>query len=235
MQTIDWLWLIHPVLAVVVVYPLLGIVLRLAQQTRQRRLKQAKTPPTSGRDHADLGRWLATTVVAIELVALSVVIATKHPLSAFEGGAGRLVLLVLVLLGTTAALVLLWRAKAAPYRATFALLCWIGVIGLGMQPEVWRLSDNPLDPAFWQSHFWGGVGLTGLLLFGVAARPEILRSLPWRRLHLTASALAGLLLLAQGISGPRDLLEIPLNWQKPAIATCDFVRQVCPPLQPPAG
>ena len=32
MQTVDWLWLIHPALAVVVVYPLLGMVLRLARR-----------------------------------------------------------------------------------------------------------------------------------------------------------------------------------------------------------
>ncbi|MEB3264514.1 MAG: DUF4079 family protein [Synechococcus sp.] len=235
MQTVDWLWLLHPALAVVVVYPLVGMVVRLAQQTRQRQLQQAKTPPTSGRDHADLGRWLAAAVLGIELIALVVVIGTK----VFSPGATpdplRLALLLLVLAGTVAAFLLLWRAKAAPFRASFALLCWAGLIGLGLQPEVWRVSDNPLEGAFWQSHFWGGIGLTGLLLFAVAARPEILRSLRWRRLHLTASALAALALLAQGISGPRDLLEIPLSWQKPAIEACDFARQVCPAVQPPPG
>ena len=30
LQTVDWLTLLHPVLAVVLVYPLLGMVLRLA-------------------------------------------------------------------------------------------------------------------------------------------------------------------------------------------------------------
>ena len=38
MQTVDWLWLIHPALAVVVVYPLLGMVLRLARQRPTRAL-----------------------------------------------------------------------------------------------------------------------------------------------------------------------------------------------------
>jgi hypothetical protein len=50
LQAVDWLMLLHPVLAVVLVYPLLGMVLRLAAQTRDRRLNQAKLPPTVGRD-----------------------------------------------------------------------------------------------------------------------------------------------------------------------------------------
>ena len=139
MKSVDWLWLLHPALAVLLVYPLLGMVLRLAQQTRDRRLTQAKHPPTVGRDHADLGKWLAGSVVAIVLVALAVVIATKHPLSAFEGGAARLGVLVVVLLGSVVALVTLWRVKRPMYRASFALLCWVGVIGLGLQSEVFRL------------------------------------------------------------------------------------------------
>ena len=28
MTTVDWLWILHPVLAVVLVYPLLGVVAR---------------------------------------------------------------------------------------------------------------------------------------------------------------------------------------------------------------
>jgi hypothetical protein len=62
------------------------------------------------------------------------------------------------------------------------------VIGLGLQPEVFRLSDTPFDPAFWQSHFWGGIGLSGLMLFSVACRPEIHKHLRWRRLHVSATA-----------------------------------------------
>jgi hypothetical protein len=225
MTSIDWLWIIHPALAVVLVYPLLGMVLRLAQQTRQRRIAKAKHPPSVGGEHADLGRWLAAAVIGIELVAFAVVIITKVP-SALSPG--RAALLLLVLAGTVAALLALWRVKQAPYRAAFALLCFAGMLGLGLQPEVWRVSDNPLEPAFWQSHFWGGMGLTGLMLFSVAARPEILRKLRWRRLHLSANILAALIFLAQGISGPRDLLEIPLSWQKPTIYACDYQARTCP-------
>lgn len=228
MNSVDWLWLLHPALAVVLVYPLLGMVLRLARQTRDRRLTQAKHPPTVGRDHADLGQWLATAVVAIVLIAEAVVIATKHPLGAFEGGLPRLAVLVLVVVGSVVALALLWRVKQPSYRASFALLCWAGTIGLGLQPEVFRRSDNPLDPLFWQSHFWGGIGLVGLMLFSVACRPEIHRHLRWRRLHISANALAALLFLAQGLSGLRDLLEIPLSWQKATVYACDVQAMRCP-------
>ena len=232
MQTVDWLWLIHPALAVVVVYPLLGMVLRLARQTRDRRVLHCKLPPTVGRDHADLGQWLTAAVVGVVLIAETVVIATSKPLVAFEGGMGRLVQLLLVLIGSVIAFAALWRVRKPPYRASFALLTWFGMIGLGLQPEVFRRSDNPLDPVFWQSHFWGGIGLAGLMLLSLAVRPEIHRDLRWRRLHLSLNVLATLIFLAQGLSGPRDLLEIPLSWQKPTIYSCDFQQRTCPPPAP---
>lgn len=233
LQTVDWFWLIHPVAAVVIVYPLLGMVLRLGLQARARRLGQTKLPVTAGRDHADLGRWLTAAVVAAVLVALVVVIASKVLLGDDPIDLPRMGLLALVTAGTTVSFVCLWLVKRAVYRGSFALLCWIGLIGLGLQPEVWRLGDNPFQPAFWQSHFWGGIGLCGLMLFSLAAKPETQRSLRWRRLHLSANVLAAVVFLAQGISGPRDLLEIPLHWQKPAIFSCDFQARVCPAVPAP--
>jgi len=224
----DWLWILHPALAVVLIYPLIGMVVRLAWQTRQRRVAQVKHPPMVGRDHSDLGRWLAAGVVLLVLIALPVAIATKAPPADFSGGAGRAIQLSIVLLGTGTSLVALWRSKAAALRLSFSLITWIGVLTLGAQPEVWRLSDDPLSSAFWQSHYWAGVAVTGLMLFSLAARPEILRDLRLRRLHVTASMLAALLFVMQGITGTRDLLEIPLSWQKPAVYACDFDLQRCP-------
>jgi len=232
--TIDWLWILHPLLMVVIAYPLLGGVLLLARRTRRRRLGQSRLPASSGSEHSDLGRLLATAVLAISLVALLVVIGTARPLDQFSGGAARLALLLLVALGTALALAALLRLRGAAYRAVFALLCWIGMLGLGSQPEVWRLSDDPLSASFWQSHYWGGAGLIGLLLFSVAARPEIARSLRWRRLHVSANVLAALIFVAQAISGSRDLLEIPLSWQKPVIYACDPVARICPAAAPAA-
>lgn len=234
MTPIDWLWILHPLLMVVIAYPLLGIVLFLARRTRLRRLGQSRLPASSGAEHTDLGRALAAAAVAITLVALVVVITTKTPLAQFAGGPSRLALLALVAVGTALALAALLRVRLAVLRGVFALLTWIGMLGLGSQPEVWRLSDDPFSPAFWQSHYWGGAGLIGLLLFSVAARPEIQRSLRWRRLHVSANVLAALLFLTQAATGTRDLLEIPLSWQKPTIYACDPVRQVCPTPAPPA-
>ena len=55
------------------------------------------------------------------------------------------------------------------------------------------------------------------MLFSFGAQPEILRDLRLSRLHVTANVLAVLLYIWQGITGIRDLLEIPLSWQKPTI------------------
>ena len=233
MQPVDWLWILHPALAVVVIFPLIGMVLRLGLQTRRRRLEQAKLPPSVGREHKDLGQWLAAGVVVLVLVALTVVIATKAPPAEFAGGPGRAGLLLLVLLGTLAALAALWRVHREVYRFIFAVLTWVGVLGLGSQPEVWRLSDDPLTAAFWQSHYWAGAGVVGLMIFSLGARTEIQRQPGWRRLHVSASVLAGVLFVVLGITGTRDLLEIPLSWQKDHLGACDWGQRVCPPPVPP--
>ena len=234
MAGVDWLWILHPFLAVVLVYPLVGVVVRLAIQTRARRLQNQKLPVTVGRDHSDLGRWLAAAVVLLVLVALSVVIGTKAPLVQFEGGLARAIQLLLVLFGTIVSLLALWRCTRPGLRLAFSLITWAGVLGLGAQPEVWRLSDNPFTPAFWQSHYWAGVGVTGLMLFSLGARAEILRDIRIRRLHVTANVLAALLFLTQGLTGTRDLLEIPLSWQKSTIYRCDFNAKTCSSLDPNA-
>ena len=60
---------------------------------------------------------------------------------------------------------------------------------------------------------WAGVAVVGLMLFSLGARQEILRQLRWRRIHVAANLLVALLFVIQGITGTRDLLEIPLRWQ----------------------
>ena len=154
MTALDWLWILHPALAVVVVYPLLGVVMRLAWQTRQRRVAKQKHPPTVGRDHSDVGRWLAASVVWLVLIALAVSIATKVPLADFAGGVTRAAQLLVVLLGTSASLIALWRCQAAVFRFSFGLLTFIGVQTLGAQPEAWCVSDDLFSSEFWQFHDW---------------------------------------------------------------------------------
>ena len=67
-----------------------------------------------GRDHSDLGRWLAAGVVLLVLIALTVVIATKSPPTDFSGGAGRAIQLLIVLLGTGRALLLFAMQGGSP-------------------------------------------------------------------------------------------------------------------------
>ncbi|MGB7565176.1 MAG: DUF4079 domain-containing protein [Prochlorococcaceae cyanobacterium] len=241
MTAIDWLSLLHPVLIILFVYPVVGATIRLGILARERRLKINPLPPSVGVEHADHGRWLSSGVVVAVLVALLYSFLSKffEPGSNFVGGALRLALLLLVGAGTLVSLLALWRVKKPWLRASFALLTWAGVLGLGSQGEIWRLSDNPLSGAFWSSHYWAGVSLVGLLLFATAAKQEILRSLRMRRLHVTAGVLSAVLLAVLAITGTRDLLEIPLSWQKPAIYSCNFEARTCPPApqlapQPPA-
>jgi hypothetical protein len=236
MDSKDWLWILHPAIAVAVIYPLIGMVARLGLRTRQRREGLVAAPASAGREHSDLGRWLALGVVASVLLALSMVIATAAPLAQFRGGASRAGQLMLVLLGSVAALAALLRANGKGLRLAFTLITWLGVLTLGAQPEVFRRNDNPLQSDFWSSHYWSGVAVVGLMLFSLGARTEILREPRWRRIHVGASVLAGVLFVGQAISGSRDLLELPLHWQKPALAACDWATRVCPtPGSAPSG
>ena len=231
MAPIDWLALLHPVLIILFVYPVVGATIRLGILARERRLKINPLPPSVGIEHGDHGRWLTGGVVVAVLIALDFSFI-KHFLNQatpFAGGAARLGLLLVVSSGTLLAYLALWFVKKAPLRASFALLTWAGLLGLGSQKEIWRLSDNPLTGEFWGSHYWAGVLLTGLLLFSVAARQEVLRSLRMRRLHVTANVLVTVLLAVMAITGTRDLLQIPPSWQAPALGGCDHVTLKCAP------
>lgn len=230
MTAIDWFALLHPVLVILFVYPVVGATVRLGILVRERRLGITRQPLTVPQEHRDHGSWLSAGVVVAVLIALVYSFLSKaiEPSGSFSGGVPRLVLLLVVALGTLVALLALLRVSQPALRASFTLLCWAGLLGLGSQPEIWRLSDNPFSGAFWSSHYWSGVLLSGLLLFNLAARPEIGRQLPWRKLHVISNGLIMVLLAVQAITGSRDLLEIPLSWQKPAIYRCDFQNRVCP-------
>ena len=53
--------------------------------------------------------------------------------------------------------------------------------------------------------------------------------------YVTANVLAAVLFVVQGITGSRDLLEIPLSWQKSTIYSCNFTARTCPPLAAPTS
>lgn len=230
MPAIDWFALLHPVLLILFVYPVAGATIRLGILVRERRLGVTQQLPAVNREHAEHGRWLTAGVVIAVWIALvySFLSTALQPGAAFNGGTLRLVLLLAAAAGNGLLLLALLRVKRAWLRACCGLLTWGALLALGSQPEIWRLSDNPLSAPFWGSHYWAGVLLCGLMVFTLAARPEISRQRRWRRLHLAANGLILVLLAVLAITGSRDLLEIPLSWQKPALFRCDFSRRVCP-------
>jgi hypothetical protein len=210
MTPIHWLALLHPVLVILFVYPVVGATIRLGILVREQRLGITQQPAIVPREHADHGRWLTAGVVVAVLIAELFSFSHAAVAPGALTASGRLPLLLAVALATLLALLALLRVQRAALRASFGVLTWAGLLSLGAQPEIWRLSDNPFSGGFWSSHYWSGVLLSGLLLFNLAARPEISRQRAWRCLHLAANPLILLLLAVVAITGTRDLLQLPL-------------------------
>ena len=73
------------------------------------------------------------------------------------------------------------------------------------------------------------------MIFSLAIVQDIYRdrTLKWRITHIVLNCFALLLFVGQGFTGTRDLLEIPLSWQKPFVYECDFQAKTCPPFAEP--
>ena len=233
MTAVDWLRLLHPAIAVILVFPLVGITSYFAWQTRQRRLaveakEKSKIPPVVGVEHVQVGRWLAGAVLGLALLGLAYPIFNniiRNDLWAEEPF--QVTFIVLMFVATLVCMALLYRAQAKLWRAVFAALTTAGLIVLGCQDGVFRRSDQ------WQvSHYYYGMVAATLMIVSVAILPEIYRSKTWRQTHIILNSIALLFFLGQGITGTRDLLEIPLSWQEPHIYQCDFVSQTCPEPSP---
>lgn len=223
----DLVWLIHPTLAIVWVFPLIGIAIYKALQTRQRRLqvtveKKSKIPPGVGNEHVQVGRWLGASVVGLCLLGIAHPIFSKMAeKQTWTVEPGRFFFVLLMFALTVASLVLLLRAAPKHWRAIFATLTGMGVIVLGSQPEVYRrgeLKDLFKPDVFKEivvSHYYYGIIATMLMIFSLAIIQEIYqdRSNRWRTVHIVLNSIATLLFISQGITGTRDLLEIPLSWQ----------------------
>ncbi|WP_421656284.1 DUF4079 domain-containing protein [Leptothermofonsia sp. ETS-13] len=226
----DTLAILHPALAVVIVFPLIGIVARLAWQTRQRRLQvvdegKSKIPPMVGQEHVQLGRWLSGSVVGIALLGLAYPIFSKMLKNeAWTKEPFRFFFVIAIFAATIASLAILYNARPKIWRAIFATLTGMGVVILGFQPEVFRRDDE-----WYLSHFYFGIAVTMLMIFSLAIVQEIYqdRQNRWRNVHIVLNSIALLFFISQGITGTRDLLEIPLNWQAPAIYKCDFANKKC--------
>ena len=212
--TQDLVSLIHPALAVILVFPIIGIVSNFAWQTRQRRLqikdsKKSKIPPVVGREHVKLGRWLTASVVGVNLIGLAYSIVYKNFILNFKKDSLDLVqaiLITLLFIATIASFIMLFRAQPKLWRGIFATLSGMGLIILGAQEGVWRLSDQ-----WYWSHYYYGMGVSLLMIFSLAIVEDIYkdRSNRWRNAHIILNCFALLLFIGQGITGVRDLLEIP--------------------------
>jgi len=226
----DLLLLLHPALAIIVVYPLLGNVLSRAWQTRQRRLEtqsgsKSKIPPVVGQEHVRIGRWLSGSVVGLVLVALGHNLFTKF----VEGQVWtkepfRVSFVVSIFIATIASLVILYNARPKIWRAVFASLTGMGLVLLGCQPEIFRRGNE-----WYISHYYYGMVAALLMIFSLAIIQDIYqdRSNRWRTVHIILNSVALLFFIGQGFTGTRDLLEIPLSWQEPYVYKCNFDQKTC--------
>ncbi|WP_392533324.1 DUF4079 domain-containing protein [Nostoc sp. C117] len=237
MQFTDFLGLLHPAIAVIFVFPLIGIVVNFAWQTRQRRLQilagnKSKIPPVVGLEHKQLGEWLTSAVVGLTLIGLSYAIGKniiKNDL--WNKTPFQVIFILLIFAATIASLVFLYRAKQRLWRGIFATLTGAGLVILGCQDGVYRLTSE-----WYWSHYYIGISAALLMIFSLAIFPDIYqdKSNRWRTIHTILNTIALLLFIGQGITGTRDLLEIPLSWQEPYIYQCDFANKTCPTSNPPA-
>ena len=227
----DAFTLLHPAIAIIFVFPLVGMVINLAWQTRQRRLQtkaegKSKIPPIVGAEHNRLGNWLTSAVAGIALLGLAHPIikniltnklVSKEPFQvAFIG---------LMFVATIASLVFLYKSRDKLWRGVFATLTGAGLVILGCQEGVYRLSDQ-----WYWSHYYIGIVAALLMIFSLAIAPAIYKdkSHRWRIIHTVLNCVALLLFIGQGMTGTRDLLQIPLSWQEPYIYQCDFANKTCP-------
>jgi Protein of unknown function (DUF4079) len=208
----DWLRLVHPLLAVVVIYPLLGVVIYFAWKTRQRRLEtksgvKSKISPQAGLEHVSIGRWLTGTATGVALLGLlHPIVKTIIKKQVWQAAPGQVIFILLMFAATIGSLLFLYRAQSANWRAIFATLTSAGLIILGSQDGVYRR-----EAEWFFSHYYYGITVAILMIVSLAILPEIYRNLRWRRIHIILNSIALILFLLQGLTGVRDLLEIPVG------------------------
>jgi Protein of unknown function (DUF4079) len=231
MDARDIVELIHPAIAVTLLFPILGMVVNMAWQTRQRRLiiasgSKSLIPLIVNREHVKLGHWLTGVVVGLTLIALAYSIIFKAKL--FEQERFFIVFIFLMFLATIGSLVGLYRAQSYVWRAVLATMSSAGLIILGCQEGVFRRTNE-----WYFSHYYSGISVSILMIIALTIAPKIYedRSNRWRKVHVILNCLALIFFVVQGMTGTRDLLEIPLNWQKPYLYKCDWEQRVCTQLE----
>jgi ABC-type sugar transport system permease subunit len=217
MSSKDLFLLLHPAIAVFFVFPLIGIVVNFAWATRQRRLQslsggKSKIPPIVGQEHVQLGRWLTGAVVGICLLGIAFSIFSKMlEKQAISQEPLRFTFVVCMCVATVASLYFLYQAKTPAWRGIFATLTGMGLILLGCQPEVYRRGNE-----WFVSHYYYGITVSMLMIISLTIIQDIYkdRQNRWRTVHIILNCVALLLFIGQGMTGVRDLLEIPLSWQE---------------------
>jgi Protein of unknown function (DUF4079) len=218
----DIILLLHPAISIFFVFPLMGMVIKMAWQTRQRRLAGAKSklPPSVGLEHVALGKWLTGAVIGVVLLALANGIFDNIlTFQLWQKDPLKVLLISLFFASTITALALLYQAKQRLWRGIFATLSGMGLIVLGSQDGVYRNEGN-----WYISHYYYGIAVSLLMIVALAILPEIYqdRSHRWRKVHVALNCMALLLFVGQSITGARSLLEIPLSWQESYVYQCNF-------------
>ncbi len=211
MKPVDFLLIIHPALAIICVFPLIGIVSYYSWQTRQRRLtildkNKSKIPPIVGSEHVKVGRWLSSFVVAITLFGLAYPIGEniiKNQM--WSSNFLQFLFLIFMFILTSVSLYFLHIARQKHWRGIFATLTGMGIVILGCQDGVFRRTNE-----WYISHYYYGITAALLMIFSLAIVEDIYRdkSNRWRNFHIILNCFALLLFMGQGITGTRDLLEI---------------------------
>jgi len=217
MEFRDAILLLHPAIAVLVVFPLIGIIVNRALQVRQRRLQtlalgKSKIPATVGQEHTQLGRWLTGAVVGIVLIAFAYdIFGNILDNQLWIKAPFQIVFIGLLFVAAIASLYLLYQAKQKNWRAIFATLTGIALVVLGCQDGIYRKTDQ-----WYTSHYYYGLTSALLMIISLSILPDIYKDKTnrWRKVHIIISALALLLFIGQGITGTRSLLEVPLTWQE---------------------
>jgi hypothetical protein len=173
-----------------------GATVRLGILAREKRLELNPIAETVPVEHAQHAAWAVGGILVAIPIALSVsLLNTTSPLA--------LVLIAGTVLFSYSKVL---KTKLIWQRLAWAATSWIGLLLLGLQPAVERLSDQPWTALFWQSHFWMGMALIALLLATTAMQPSIGRNMQIRRLHISVNVIVALLLFMQAVSGTRNLL-----------------------------
>lgn len=170
---------------------------------------KSKIPPVVGSEHNRFGKLLSGSVVGLALLGIAHPIF-KHILTAqlLSKAPFQVIFIVLLFAATIASLVFLYQAKQRLWRGIFATLTGTGLVVLGCQDGVFRRTNE-----WYVSHYYIGLTAAMLMIFSLAIVQDIYkdRSNRWRIIHAVLNSVALLLFVGQGITGTRDLLEIPLS------------------------